>query len=178
MQKLKKTRRKHTNKQKETEQLKEQHKKRNINTGYPAHEPPRINRTDYSRRFVGWISCISVFCVFLWVCFMFFVCLFLYLFMFSSSWFKLLHLQSKKTYKHIKQHIKHNSKEHIKQHKTQKSLSQTLRDIYFSRRFVGWRSGRGLDILYFCLCFVFLWVCLLFLYVSFCFVVFCFRLVV
>ena len=32
----------------------------NRNTVYPAHEPPRINHTNYSRRFVGWISCIYV----------------------------------------------------------------------------------------------------------------------
>ena len=41
-----------------------------------------------------------------------------------------------------KQKQKHkNSKEHInKNRKKQKSPSQTFRDIYFSRRFVGWKS--------------------------------------
>ena len=64
--------------------------------------------------------------------------------MFSPSLFKLLHLQSKQhIYKHKNKHK--NSKEHITKHKTkqkkqQKSPSQTLRYIYFSRRFVGWKS--------------------------------------
>ena len=68
--------------------------RKNRNTGFPTHEPPRINRTNYSRRFVGWKSCISVFYVFLRV-FLFFLCFFLF-FLFSPSLFKLLHLQSKK----------------------------------------------------------------------------------
>ena len=51
----------------------------------------------FSRRFVGWKSCISVFLLFFE-----FVCLFslfsFVVFVFSPSLFKLLHLQSKNTY--------------------------------------------------------------------------------
>ena len=76
------------------------------------------------------------FSVFYYVSLCFF---FLFFFMFSPSLFKLLHLQSKKnTYKNRTQH-KH-SKENIKQTEKPKYPSQTLRDIYFSRRFVGWKS--------------------------------------
>ena len=99
MQKLKKTRRKHKTKQKETEKkhknLKEN--KKNRNTGFPAHEPPRINRTNYSQSFVGWIFCISVF----FCCSLSVSVVFMFLsvvFLFSHSIFKLSHLQSKNTY--------------------------------------------------------------------------------
>ena len=62
MQKLKKTRRKQK-KQKETEKQQKNSKenKKNRNTGFPAHELPRIKRTNYSRRFVGWKSCLLFF---------------------------------------------------------------------------------------------------------------------
>ena len=103
MQKLKTTRRKQNKQQKETEQttfkqtLRKQQNK-NRNTEYPAHEPPRIICAIYSRRFVGWISYIYVFCFKCFslsfsVCFMFISCL-----MFSPSLFKLLHLQSTNTH--------------------------------------------------------------------------------
>ena len=90
--------------------LKEKHKnKQKYRISSPR--PPRINRINHSRRFVGWKSCISV-------CFMFFFeflccfyvsfCFFLFLsvsfclcFLFSPSLFKLLHLQSKNICKHI-----------------------------------------------------------------------------
>ena len=79
MQKLKNTRRKHkttTDKNRTTtEQLEGKHK-HNRNTGFPAHEPPRIICAIYSRRFVGWKSCFSVLFVFLRV--------FIYLFMFFN----------------------------------------------------------------------------------------------
>ena len=98
--------------------------------------------------------------------------------MFSPSLFKLLHLHSNRhIYEQKKQ--QNNSKENIKTTEQQKSPSQTLRDIYFSRRFVGWRSGRGLDILYFCFFsfffsffyvffFVFLFQCFRLVFLSFC----------
>ena len=103
MQKLKKTRRKHKQTERnrhKTEKQLEGKLKTNRNTGYPAHEPPRINRTNYSRRFVGWISCISGFCFMFSFEFFCFVYVYFCLFRFSPSLFKLLQLQSKKT--HIK----------------------------------------------------------------------------
>ena len=49
---------------KKHKQNKQNNSKENIqqnrNTGYPAHEPPRINQTFLSRRFVGWIY--NIFC--------------------------------------------------------------------------------------------------------------------
>ena len=115
--------------------------KQHRNTGFPAHKPPRINLTNYSRRFVGWKSC----------CFMFVVCSMLFLellcvvyvslcfcVMCSPSLFKRLHLQSNNTYKHIKQNKHKHSKENNKTNNI--FSSQTLSDIYFSRRFVGWKS--------------------------------------
>ena len=70
-----------TNKTK-NRQLREQHKKENRTTGYPAHEPPRIYVSYiYSRRFVGWMSCISVFVyVFLEAFLFLFVSFFLFVF--------------------------------------------------------------------------------------------------
>ena len=60
--------------------------KNNRNTRYPAHEPPRIYiyiyiyiSYIYSRRFVGWISCISVVYVFL-DAFLFFLFFFFFFF--------------------------------------------------------------------------------------------------
>ena len=50
-----------------------------------------------------------------------------------------------------------NSKENIKKQKKQKSPSQTFRDIYFSRRFVGWKSCISVV---FCFRLVFLSFCL------------------
>ena len=58
-------------------------------------------------------------------------------------------------------------KKHNKKRKKQKSPSQTLRDMFFSQRFVGWK----LCISVFCCSSS----CYVFVYVSFCFV--CFRLV-
>ena len=63
MQKLKKTGRKHKIKTERNRTTNRKHSKKNINiinTGYPAHEPPRIFCAIYSRRFVGWILCIYV----------------------------------------------------------------------------------------------------------------------
>ena len=83
-----------------TEKLRE--KQNNRNTGYPAHEPPSRNLRDiYSRRFVGWISCISVFCFSgsfsVCVCF---IVSFLRK-MYSHSLFKLLYLQWENTHENI-----------------------------------------------------------------------------
>ena len=90
---------------------------------------------------------------------MFFVLFLSVVFMFSPSLFKLLHLQSTKT------HIKTlNTPETLegkhKKQKKQKSPSQTLRDIYFSRRFVGWKYCISVlfnvflrVFMFFCLCF-------------------------
>ena len=66
--------------------------------------------------------------------------------------------------------IKTNTKENIKKKQTkQKSPSQTLRDIYFSQRFVGWKSC--ISVLFY----VFLWVVYVVFSVSLCLL--CFRLV-
>ena len=58
------------NKHKQQQTNSKKYIKTNRNTAYPAHEPPRINRTNYSWRFVGWIYCISV----LFMCFFEFLC--------------------------------------------------------------------------------------------------------
>ena len=131
--------------------------KNNIKRKTRKHKSPSQTLRDIylSRRFVGWKYCISVFFYVFDVSCSVVLCFFMFLFMFSPSLFKLLHLQSKGTYKNIKQK-KHNTKKLRKTEQKQKSPSQTLRDIDFSRRFVGWQSGRGLDILYFCFVFVFL----------------------
>ena len=116
-------------------------------TGYPAHEPPRIN----IYRVEGWISCISVWCMLLFemcfcLCYVSFCC-----FMCWPSLVKLLHLQSTKT--HNKRNNRNSfdkKKENNEQHKTTnrqiiKSLSpsRNLRNIHS-------RSGRGLDSLHLC----------------------------
>ena len=80
----------------------------------------------------------------------------------------------KNTYTNIKKkniklkgkHIKKN----IKKKEKNTSPSQTLRDICFSR------SGRGLDIMYFCVLFMFFFEFLCLCFVYFCLLV-CFRLV-
>ena len=155
MQKLKKTRRKHKQNRKK-QNNKHKNSKENTKTRKYRISSPRTSANKshklfsqtlrdiyFSRRFVGWKSCISVsFYVFLRVfMFLLFFFLFLFLYMFSPSLFKLLHLQSTNTHiNHIKQ-TEQLEGTHKTKHKTkQKSPSQTLRDIYFSRRFVGWKS--------------------------------------
>ena len=123
MQKLKQTRRKH-NKQHKTK-----HNNKiitRINTYKQNTELlyiQRINRTKYSRRFVGWIYCIHVvFCVsssVYVVCYVY-LCLCL---MFSPSIFKLLHLRSNDTHKHIKQNI--TTLRTTEQHKTKPTQTET-----------------------------------------------------
>ena len=137
---IKNNRKKH----KQTEQLKEKHKQKNRNTGYPAHEPPRINRTNYSRRFVGWISCISVvFPVFLWV--FLFVCLFMFLLCFRLVLLSFCVYNRKNTYK--------NRKHRTTQRKTEKhkktEISQPEPERYLFA--VGSRAGYPV----FLLCFLF-----------------------
>ena len=90
--------------------------------------------------------------------------------MFSPSLFKFLHLQST-THTHINTYT-HNIKTQRKTStnktkKTQKSPSQTLRYIYFSWRFVGWKSCISV-----CFMFFFEFVCCC--SVSFCFFLFFF----
>ena len=149
MQKLKKTRRIHlkktgrNRKTKYISKLEGKHKK-NRNTWFPAHEPPRINRTNYSRRFVGWKSCIYICSVFLRVVLCFF-CFFLLFFLFSPSRFKLLHLQSKK---HIKTKKQKNSKENInKKNRNNKNLPARPLEIFIFRG----GSWAGNPVFLFCL---------------------------
>ena len=56
------------------------------NTRYPAHEPPRIFCAIYSRRFVGWIYCISVYFCFFFelLCFLFYSVVFRFRLVFLS----------------------------------------------------------------------------------------------
>ena len=163
---LKKTRRRHkTNKHKDTykqtEQLEEKHKK-NRNTGYPAHEPPRINRTNYSRRFVGWIYCISVFSVFFSLSFSVVLCFF----MFCCLCFRLVFLSfciynRTITYTNIKQKQKHSKKNRTTEQTKKTEISQPEPERYLF--VVGSRAGYPV---FMCFCFFeFSFVCCLFLYV-------------
>ena len=123
----------------------------------------------YSWRFVGWISCMSVLFVyvFLEAC-LFYCCLCLCVILFSPSLFKLLHLQSNKTHMiSFLQKTTHKKLREKHKHRNNRNTlfpSRNLRDICSL-------SGRGLDILYFC-CFVFLEAVMFYL----CFVMFVFLL--
>ena len=138
-----------TNKTK-NRQLREQHKKENRTTGYPAHEPPRIYVSYiYSRRFVGWMSCISVFVYVFLEAFLFLFVYFCFCLCFRLAFLSFCIYNRQNIYNNInkqkykKLRYKYNNIKHIN------SLfpSRNLRYIYS-------RSGRGLDILYFCcLCF-------------------------
>ena len=151
-QKLKKTRRKHkTNrkKQKTTEKLREK-QQQNRNTGYPAHEPPRIN-ISYLFAEVRGLD-ILYFCFVLCFSRSFSV---LFLFLYVCLCFRLVYLSfciynRKNTYKNITKTKKLREKHKNIKTNNRNTLfpSRNLRDIYS-------RSGRGLDILYFCfvLCF-------------------------
>ena len=118
-----------------TEKLEGKHKKNRKNRNLPAR-PLEI----FIFRGGSWAG----YPVFLFV-FYVFLRVFLFLFLFLSVFFcfRLVFLSfciynRKNTYKNKKKHK--NSKENIKKQKKPKSPSQTLRDIYFSRRFVGWIS--------------------------------------
>ena len=107
---------------------------------------------------------------FCFVCFsvsFYVVCLF-FIFMFSPSLFKLLHLQSNNTYKNINKNITTWRKTKTNNKKQQKSPSRNLRDInlFFA---VGSRAGNHvfLFVLCFSLSFMFLFVSLYFLFVFF-----------
>ena len=89
-------------------------KQKNINTGYPAHEPPRINRTNYSRRFVGWIYCIYVF-MFSFELFLFFCYVSFCLFCFRLVFLSFCIYNRTNIYKNITK--QNNSKENKKKHK-------------------------------------------------------------
>ena len=88
--------------------------------------------------------------------------------MFSLSLVKLLHLQSNNNTYKTNISIRKQTRTTKAKQKKQKSPSRNLRDIYS-------RSGRGLDILYFCFSFLMFF----FEFVCFCFFMFClcFRLV-
>ena len=134
-----------TNRKKHKNNRKQLNKKKNRNTVFPAHEPPRIIRVIYSWRFVGWIYCIFLV---LWV-FLLFLCFFVLCFRLVFLSFCMYN--RKNTYTNITKHITNRRKTtntEQQQKKKQQSPSQTLRYIYFSR------SGRGLDILYFCFCYI------------------------
>ena len=92
---------------------------------------------------------------------LFFLCFFMFLFIIVLflKCFRLVFLSfcfyNRKTHKNIKQTTEQ-LKEKQKHIKKQKSPSRNLRYIYS-------RSGRGLDILYFCCFYVFLWVFMFFI---------------
>ena len=120
----------HIKTEKQTEQLEGKHK--NIkNRNLPARTWEILIRC----RVEGWISCIYVCVWFSSSCLWLFVWFFRCVFMFSPSLFKLLHLQSKKKQKNQKEQLKGKHEENRKE--KHKSPCQTLRYIYFSRRFVG-----------------------------------------
>ena len=99
--------------------------------------------------------------VFLWVfMFSFFVFLYVLFSLFLPSLFKLLHLQSNK---HVYKQKNKLEEKHKQNNINNRSLPAGTWDIYS-------RSGRGLDILYFCLLFnLFFFRFLCFVFVSLCF---------
>ena len=118
----------------------------------------------YSRRSVGWISCIYVFMFFskLFCCFSVYFCV---LFMFSPSLFKLLHLQSNKNTYTNKANINSFEKNvNIKKQKQKYIISQPEPERYLFA--VGSRAGYPAFLL-----FMFLFVIEAFL--LFCCVYFC-----